>query len=105
MRRFFIWLQKNQGWKSLLALVYAFICIFDFVIIPTWLGVSRAKLDVSVFAESEVDYDIQMQLIQLVWAPYQPLTLQGAGMFHLAFGALLTGSALARRKEEDDNNG
>jgi hypothetical protein len=104
MKRFFIWLQKNEGWKSLLALVYALICVFDFIVIPAWIGATRVQLDTSVFAQSDVDHDIQMQLIELAWAPYEPLTLKGAGMFHLAFGALLTGSALARRKEEDNYN-
>ena len=104
MKRFFVWLQKNEGWKPLLALIYALICVFDFVIIPTWIAATRDQLDTSVFGQSEVDHDIQMQLIELVWAPYEPLTLKGAGMFHLAFGALLTGSALAKRKEEDNYN-
>ena len=58
----------------------------------------------TILSNSEVDHNIQMQLINLVWAPYEPLTLKGAGMFHLAFGALLTGSALSRKKEEEYND-
>ena len=100
----FVWLQKHEGWKVVLALVYAIICIFDFIIVPVWISTTREELDMTILSNSEVDHNIQMQLINLVWAPYEPLTLKGAGMFHLAFGALLTGSALSRKKEEEYND-
>jgi len=95
---------KNEGWKSLLALVYAMICVFDFVIIPTWIAATRAQLDTSVFVQSEVDHDIQMQLIELAWAPYEPLTLKGAGMFHLAFWCIINRQRISKKKEEDNYN-
>ena len=104
IKLFFVWLQKHEGWKVVLALVYAIICIFDFIIVPVWISTTREELDMTILSNSEVDHNIQMQLINSVWAPYEPLTLKGAGMFHLAFGALLTGSALSRKKEEEYND-
>jgi len=41
---------------------------------------------------------VQMKVIDAYTYQHEPFTLKGAGMFHLAFGALLTGSAIAGRK-------
>ena len=34
MKRFFIWLQEDEGWKPMLAIVYALICLVDFIVVP-----------------------------------------------------------------------
>jgi hypothetical protein len=47
------------------------------------------------------DPGIQTQILQVMAKEYSPFTLQGAGLFHLAFGALLTGSALSKSKAEE----
>ncbi len=41
---------------------------------------------------------VQLELIRANFVQHEPFTLQGGGMFHLAFGALLTGSALKRKE-------
>jgi hypothetical protein len=95
--KFFNYIHNQDGWKSLLAIIYALICIFDFIIVPTWIGTTRKSImiDTSATAFTSLDVQVQIQLIQSIWAEHEPFTLMGGGMFHLAFGALLTGSAFA----------
>ena len=104
MIRFFTWMQKHEGWKTMCAIVYIVICIFDFILIPAWFGVSRTFIEKERFLSEkiwELDPSVQIRLIDAATFQHEPLTLQGAGMFHLAFGALLTGSAISRKKDTD----
>ena len=100
MKRFFLWMQQDEGWKTVLAAVYAVICMVDFVIMP--IVITSAKgAGLKEFIANELrnfDPAIQIQLLQAISKDYAPFTLQGAGVFHLAFGALLTGSALSKSK-------
>jgi|TARA_R110000751_G_scaffold174725_1_gene281017 hypothetical protein len=38
---------------------------------------------------------VQMELMKKLTGQHNPFTLMGGGLFHLAFGAILTGSAFA----------
>jgi hypothetical protein len=98
MKSFFIWMQKDEGWKTILAVIYAVICIFDFIIVPSWIGMTRRDLDMSILTNLKLDVQVQLELIKAVYQQHEPFTLQGGGLFHLAFGALLTGSAISRIK-------
>jgi hypothetical protein len=95
--RFFNYLHSEDGWKSLLAIIYAVICIFDFIIVPIWIGSTRKSMTIDTGAAefTSLDVQVQLQLIKSIWAEHEPFTLMGGGMFHLAFGALLTGSAIS----------
>lgn len=99
MKRFFIWLQEEEGWKAFLAIVYAGICVFDFVLVPTWIGIIRELSDVSLTPQliQSFDSSVQLRIIEAYTFQHEPLTLKGGGIFHLAFGALLTGSAITAR--------
>ena len=88
MKNFFIWCEKCEGWKTILALVYAGICLFDFVIVPAWIGITRPPIEVLAGLDAET--------LQIIYNQHDPFTLQGGGLFHLAFGALLTGSAITK---------
>jgi hypothetical protein len=44
--------------------------------------------------------EIAVQMLTSLFRTHIPYTLQGAGMFHLAFGALLTGSAISKFREK-----
>ena len=103
MKRFFVWMQKEEGWKTVLAVVYAFICLVDFVIMPMAITAFKGYglQDFIVNDLRKYDPSIQLQLLQAISKDYSPFTLQGSGLFHLAFGALLTGSALSKSKTED----
>jgi len=88
MKNFFIWCEKCEGWKTILALVYAGICLFDFVIVPAWIGITRPPIEVLAGLDAET--------LKIIYNQHDPFTLKGGGLFHLAFGALLTGSAITK---------
>ncbi|MBF0366602.1 MAG: hypothetical protein HQK50_13600 [Oligoflexia bacterium] len=66
----------NRKWRSRIALTYVVICLFDFFVAP------------------------------IIWATvfsvtaWQPLTLQGGGLFHVSMGAILGVSAFSKSKEK-----
>jgi hypothetical protein len=37
---------------------------------------------------------VQMEYLKKLVSQHEPFTLKGGGLFHLSFGAILTGSAL-----------
>lgn len=102
MKSFLHWLQKEEGWKSLMAVIYAIICIFDFIIVPTFMGmVQKSAVETLDMTQLVLlDPAVQIQLLKSLVVQHEPFTLRGAGMFHLAFGALLTGSAISKIKGE-----
>lgn len=104
MKQFFYWLQKEEGWKSIMAIVYALICIMDFILIPIGLNAMRQE----VLSEgmktvlNGLDPVSQVEFIKSIYRQYTPLTLQGNGLFHVAFGAILTGSAISKNRTNSD---
>ena len=96
MKQFFVWMQADEGWKVILAVVYAVICLFDFVVVPSWIGLTREELNMTLFTNPAINMQVQLELIKSLYIQHQPFTLQGGGLFHLAFGALLTGSAITK---------
>ena len=93
---FWDWMTEREGWKAFSGGVYLLICVFDFIIVPVWIGLNRSQLPVEQLLKLEPS--VQMKVIDVYTYQHEPFTLKGAGMFHLAFGALLTGSAIAGRK-------
>ena len=98
IKRALIWLQKEEGWKAMLALTYAVICLFDFVVVPAWIGITRELFETQIDLSNFIDLDpsVQIRIIDKLSYQHEPFTLKGGGLFHIAFGALLTGSALTR---------
>jgi len=43
---------------------------------------------------------VQMELMKKLTGQHNPFTLMGGGLFHLAFGAILTGSAFAKHEDK-----
>jgi hypothetical protein len=103
MKQFFIWMQRDEGWKTIMAVVYAIICLVDFVIMPMAITAFKGHglQDFIINNLRTFDPTIQTQILQVIAKEYTPITLQGAGVYHLAFGALLTGSALSKSKTEE----
>lgn len=91
---------QNAKWQKACAYVYLLICIFDFIIVPTWFGITRVVKDVEYEVFSKLDPSVQIRMIDARTLQHEPYTLKGAGMFHLAFGALLTGSAVSAFRKE-----
>jgi len=102
MKRFFVWLQEDEGWKTILAIVYALICLVDFIVVPGIMSSMRRDVlnDFVTHQLATLDPKVQIEMIQALARPHQPYTLQGAGVFHIAFGALLTGSAISKFKDK-----
>lgn len=83
----------NTKWRPAMGWMYMTICIFDFILFPIlWATIQ--------FWETSAVNDAFRQ--------WQPLTLQGAGLFHMAMGAVLGIAAYSRGKEKiagaADNN-
>lgn len=103
MARFFVWLQRDEGWKSLLAVIYAIICVFDFVISPILWSMQRQEallMANSIAHDPALNAQLAIEMLKSLYRTHIPYTLQGAGVFHIAFGALLTGSAISKFKEK-----
>lgn len=72
----------NSKWRPMMGWMYMGVCIFDFVIAPILWSI------------------VQAHYHGVVSEQWQPLTLQGAGLFHLAMGAILGISAFGRTQEK-----
>jgi hypothetical protein len=59
----------RDEWKAILAYIYAFICFFDFVVVPSWIGINRPPID-------DLAY-LNIEKFKQVWQHHQPFTLQG----------------------------
>ena len=69
-------------WRPYMAFAYMAICLFDFIVGPTFWSIIQV---------------IGKGTVSLQWIP---LTLQGAGVFHFAMGAILGISAFTRGQEK-----
>jgi|TARA_R100000656_G_scaffold34104_1_gene29253 hypothetical protein len=62
--------------------------------VPIWYGLNRPDLATFIEILNTVkDPLIQLELMKKMTGQHNPFTLMGGGIFHLAFGAILTGSA------------
>jgi hypothetical protein len=96
----------GKHWRTACAVIYLVICVFDFLIMPAMLTKYSENIDYAhVYQEIAKLESPQAQVALINKINYKiqtwdPLTLQGAGMFHVAFGAILTGVALSRTGRE-----
>ena len=97
MKTFIDWLITEDSWKGFAALTYLLICIFDFIVVPVWIGTSRPTVTEVLIKGDGLDTAVVIEAVRAIYAQHQPFTLQGGGLFHIAFGAILTGSVLKDR--------
>ena len=86
-------------WRWTALIIYLLICFYDFLFVPIWYGLNRP--DISQFMDiinATSEPLVQMELMKKLTGQHNPFTLMGGGLFHLAFGAILTGSAVGMRK-------
>lgn len=92
------WYQRS--WLPFAAATYIIICIFDFMVMPVYVAAHNSKVEARVFSSLEgkdvATFATTLSQTAQATKQWNPLTLLGAGMFHLAFGALLTGGAVTR---------
>ena len=90
--------KSTQRWRWTALIVYLLICFYDFMFVPIWYGLNRP--DISEFMKiinSTDEVLVQLELMKVKTGQHSPFTLMGGGLFHLAFGAILTGSAFASK--------
>ena len=67
--------------------------------VPIWYGLNRPDISALMLViDSTEEVLVQMELMKTLTAQHSPFTLMGGGLFHLAFGAILTGSAVGMNK-------
>jgi hypothetical protein len=72
----------NRKWRPAMAWMYMVICILDFAVFPIMWSILQAVQDGNVTSQ------------------WDPLTLKGAGLFHMAMGAVLGIAAWTRGQEK-----
>ena len=72
----------NSKWRPMMGWMYMVVCIADFVIFPILWSL------VQVAGDGKVE------------SQWMPITLQGAGLFHIAMGAILGIAAYGRTQEK-----
>ena len=91
--------RATMVWRGWALGFYLLICFYDFLFCPIWWGLNRP--DISQFMDiinATSEPMVQMELMKKLTGQHEPFTLLGGGLFHLAFGAILTGSAFANRE-------
>ena len=73
------WMQKK--WRPMMGWMYMVVCMFDMVIFPILWAIIQTSVHQSL-------------------TQWNPLTLQGAGLFHIAMGAVLGIAAFGRTQEK-----
>jgi hypothetical protein len=79
----------NAKWRPAMGWLYLVVCFFDFVAFPILWSVLQGLFHGTINSQ------------------WQPLTLQGAGLFHIAMGAIIGVAAWGRTQEKLNgaNNG
>ena len=72
----------NSKWRPLMAVIYMITCFCDFVLFPILWSLLQAMSSGQVTSQ------------------WMPLTLQGAGLYHIALGAVLGIAAYGRSQEK-----
>jgi|TARA_R110002074_G_scaffold84787_1_gene187961 hypothetical protein len=83
-------------WRWSALSVYLSICLFDFMIVPLYMSYQVPYLEVFVDIINRLPDDplVRLDMMKIMTGVHDPFTLKGGGIFHLAFGALLTGTAM-----------
>ena len=72
----------TRKWRPMMAWMYMSVCVLDFAIFPVLWSILQAYYDGQVTSQ------------------WDPLTLKGAGLFHMAMGAVLGVAAWSRGQEK-----
>ena len=72
----------NSKWRPMMGWMYMCVCMCDFVVFPILWSLVQASSHGNVATQ------------------WQPITLQGAGLFHMAMGAIKGVAAFGRTQEK-----
>lgn len=95
----------KRVWRPAAAFIYLFVCLFDFVVMPSVIERNNQVFNIEAF---EAIYQFEDPSVQIAalnrtdlgGRTWSPITLLGGGLFHIAFGAILTGAAVTRGMEK-----
>ena len=91
--------KSTMTWRWAALIVYLLICFYDFLFVPVWYGLNRPNIEQFMEIINSTEHVlVQMELMKKLTGQHEPFTLMGGGLFHSAFGAILTGSAVGMRK-------
>ena len=91
--------KSTMTWRWAALIVYLLICFYDFLFVPVWYWLNRPNIEQFMEIINSTEHVlVQMELMKKLTGQHEPFTLMGGGLFHLAFGAILTGSAVGMRK-------
>jgi hypothetical protein len=90
-------------WRPAAAWVYLVICIFDFLIMPSYVARTNLKIEevVRVAAAFESTEKLGALTILMQKNTWTPLTIQESGLFHLSFAAILGVAAFTRGRVQE----
>ena len=88
-----------MNWQRLAAYTYLLICVYDFIVVPVWFGIVRNDLGFELQDLLVFEPAVQLRILEAMTFQHDPFTLQNGGLFHLAFGALLTGTTIFNDKK------
>lgn len=72
----------TSKWRPMMGWMYMFVCMCDFVIFPILWSLTQVLNHGNIASQ------------------WQPITLQGAGLFHMAMGAIMGVAAYGRTQEK-----
>jgi hypothetical protein len=72
----------NSKWRPMMGWMYMLVCTMDFIVFPILWSIHQSLSHGNVSAQ------------------WTPLTLQGAGLFHMAMGAVIGVAAFGRTQEK-----
>ena len=95
--------RSTMTWRWAALSLYLLICFYDFMFVPIWYGLTRPDVTSLLLLVKETEEVlVQLELMSMITSQHSPFTLMGGGLFHLAFGAILTGSAVGMRSSKGD---
>jgi hypothetical protein len=95
----------KRFWRPIAAYVYLSICIFDFLGMPLYVSMANRQVNFEVFEELRKFEDVTVQTaiinkLNVGKDAWVPLTLQGGGLFHMSFMAIVGVAAFTRGREK-----
>jgi len=86
-----------SNWRTMAGYTYLAICIFDFLIMPAVTHNNMKQL----ITQADQSYSLAL-IDKFGGINWQPVTMVGGGLFHLSFGAILTGVAIVKGQERKE---
>ena len=87
-----VWVVIQAGCQDTLRMIVVFVmvreCVIGILILIMMVGVLVAEWNI-----------VQMKYLDKLVSQHEPFTLKGGGLFHLSFGAILTGSSVIGKKD------